>query len=189
MTEHSAAIDSRGLRLREGAGSAESHAKHRFERVFDQHGAELGRFLHQIVRDRWEAEDLLQETFAAAWREHHALSTATSQRAWLFGVARNRALMSLRRDRRKARALSRLSGRRELQQDDTSEAVAARDFLTRHLDPDDRALVVLRYLHGFSATELAELTGLTAPAIRQRTSRACRRLAAVLDAEEAAGRR
>jgi RNA polymerase sigma-70 factor (ECF subfamily) len=181
MTEHTAAIVRRHIAFQRNGYSADAAARTRFEQLFNEHAADLGRFLHQIVRDRCEAEDLLQETFVVAWREHDVLKEATSPRAWLFGVARNRALMSLRTGRRKARALARLSGR-DLRRDDGSEAVAVRDFLVRHLDPDDRALVVLRYVHGFSAAELAEASGLSAAAVRQRTSRACRRVAEALDA-------
>jgi RNA polymerase sigma factor (sigma-70 family) len=58
------------------------------------------------------------------------------------------------------------------------EIVAVRDLLARHLSPEDRALVLLRYLHDFDSRELAEMTGLTSEAIRQRLSRARARLVA-----------
>lgn len=52
------------------------------------------------------------------------------------------------------------------------------DMLARTLSPEDRALVLLRYLHGFDAVELGEMTGSTPEAVRQRLSRACARLRA-----------
>jgi RNA polymerase sigma-70 factor (ECF subfamily) len=101
-----------------------------------------------------------------------------NQEAWLYGIARNRALAALRRRRRFAGALGRLAGRYQAARED-EELVAVRDLLERHLSPEDRALVLLRYLHDFDANELAEMTGLTAEAVRQRLSRARARLSAV----------
>jgi DNA-directed RNA polymerase specialized sigma24 family protein len=51
-----------------------------------------------------------------------------------------------------------------------------RDLLVRVLSPDDRILVVLRYVHSFSAADLAAMTGRSEDAVRQRLSRARRRL-------------
>ncbi len=59
---------------------------------------------------------------------------------------------------------------------DDLELLALRDLLERHLDPEDRALLILRYLHGFEATELAAMTGRTPAAVRQRLARAKGRL-------------
>ncbi|MDP9222490.1 MAG: sigma-70 region 4 domain-containing protein, partial [Actinomycetota bacterium] len=58
------------------------------------------------------------------------------------------------------------------------EIVAVRDLLERHLDADERALLLLRYLHGFDANELAEIVGSTPQAVRQRLSRSRRALVA-----------
>ena len=38
--------------------------------------------------------------------------------------------------------------------------------LLRHLDPDDRALVLLRYWYGFQATEIAGITDRSPAAVR-----------------------
>jgi len=39
--------------------------------------------------------------------------------------------------------------------------LAVRDLLERTLEPDERALLILRYLHGFDAVEFAAMTGRT----------------------------
>lgn len=71
---------------------------------------------------------------------------------------------------------------------DPAEAAAVRDLLERHLDANDRALLILRYLHGFDAQELSEVFRMTPEAIRQRLSRLRGRLRlAAGPAEAAAG--
>lgn len=153
------------------------------EELFVRYEARLGRFLAQVTRSRPLAEDLLQETFVVALRERDRLATIANVEAWLFGIARNRALNALRCRRRGRGAFERLAALFEEREGDSSDAIAARDFLVRNVPPDERILLVLRYVHGFAATDLAVMTGRSPEAIRQQLSRACRRLAGAFEDE------
>jgi RNA polymerase sigma-70 factor (ECF subfamily) len=147
------------------------------EQLFVSCERAIGKFLVQMVGDRTLAEDLLQDVFHDAFRGRRQLALADSPVAWLYGLARNHALHALRRRRRLHRALQALSlERRNEAEELDQEMVAVRDLLERHLSVEDRALVVLRYLHGFDALELGSITGLSAEAVRQRLSRARRTL-------------
>ena len=147
------------------------------EELFATCQLRVGRYLAQMVDDRALAEDLLQDSFHDALRSRAQLPEVRNPEAWLYGIARNRALQALRRRRRFARMLYRL-GERPTSTVYDEEIVALRDLLARHLSPEDRALVLLRYLHDFDSRDLAEMTGLTSEAIRQRLSRARVRLVA-----------
>lgn len=146
------------------------------EALFREHAPELGRYLVAMVRDRALAEDLLQDTFHDALRAQTKLCGIENERAWLYGIARHRALGALRRGRRFQRAVVRLAGSREFVCEGDAELVAVLDLLERELTPELRALVLLRHVHGFQAAELAEMTGLSPEAVRQRLSRARTRL-------------
>jgi RNA polymerase sigma-70 factor, ECF subfamily len=135
----------------------------------------VGRYLAQLVGDRALAEDLLQDSFHDALRSRAQLPEVRNPEAWLYGIARNRALQAMRKRRRFDRVLRRLIDGRQTSSDD-EEVVAVRDLMARHLSPEDRALVLLRYLHDVDTSELAEMTGLTPEAVRQRLSRARARL-------------
>ena len=89
---------------------------------------------------------------------------------------------ALRRRRRYAALVAHLPLPRATVQD-SDEVLALRDLLERHLDPDERALLLLRYLHGFDATELAQIVGISPEAVRQRLSRSRRTLIAASDTE------
>lgn len=146
------------------------------EEWFEAYESELGKYLAQFVRDRALAEDLLQETFHDAYRASRALPEIDNPRAWLFGIARNHALRALRRQRRFQRALARLVLRNEEPAAIDSEAASILSLLESTLTPEDRALVLLRHVYAFDANELAEMTGRTPAAVRQRLSRARKRL-------------
>ena len=126
--------------------------------------------------------DLLQDTFHDAFRARSELVLAPNREAWLFALARNRALGALRRRRRYAALVAQLPLPRATVQD-SDEVLALRDLLERHLDPDERALLLLRYLHGFDAAELAQIVGISPEAVRQRLSRSRRKLIAASDTE------
>ncbi|MBS1878597.1 MAG: sigma-70 family RNA polymerase sigma factor [Actinobacteria bacterium] len=168
----------------DGGGEAEaSRQKEAFEDLFRSHSQRIGRFLAQIVASRQLADDLLQETFLAAWRDRARLDGLDDPEAWLFAIARNRALQALRRRRRGGSALRRLAFQRTEVEPDPVEATAVRDFIARNLDAEDRILVVLRYVHGFDANELGAITGRSPAAVRQQLSRVTRKLAGEIRAE------
>jgi RNA polymerase sigma-70 factor, ECF subfamily len=143
----------------------------------------IGKYLVQMVGDPGLAEDLLQDVFHDAFRTREQLRQVRNADAWLFGLARNRALNALRRGRRLQAALTRLA-RRSAPSEPDHELVALRDLLERHVAPEDRSLLILRYLHGFDACELGEMTGRSPGAVRQRLARARAKLIAAATEED-----
>jgi RNA polymerase sigma-70 factor (ECF subfamily) len=67
----------------------------RLEDLFSQHEQELGRFIAQLVHSRQLADDLVQETFLAAWQSRGGLDGMPRSAGMLYGIARNRVLMYL----------------------------------------------------------------------------------------------
>lgn len=147
-----------------------------FEDLVEKLSGRLALFLTQLVRDRELAEDLLQDTLLAAYTSRGQLGGVANVEAWLFGIARNRALSANRRSRRGRHALDRLGLVRREAISDPADAAATRDLLERYLEPNDRALLILRYLHGFNSQELSEVFRMSPDAIRQRLTRLRRRL-------------
>jgi RNA polymerase sigma-70 factor, ECF subfamily len=148
-----------------------------FLEIYRANEADLGRFLISVVREVSLAEDLLQDVWTVAWKDRASVADHPEPRAWLFLVARNRALHELRRSRRASRALVSLFSHPEDQVALPSQAVEVLDLLERNLCHADRALFLLRYSHGFTAAELARMAGESHEAIRKRLSRARAKLA------------
>lgn len=67
------------------------------ETLYRQHGPDVLRYLRAGFPRAGSPDDLLQETFVQAIRSGDKLAAAASPRGWLFAVARNVALMALRR--------------------------------------------------------------------------------------------
>jgi RNA polymerase sigma-70 factor, ECF subfamily len=165
---------SRPVRAR---AAAERPGTAELEQLFRRHERALGQFLRQLVNDRSLADDLIQETFLAAARERERLPSIERPKAWLFQIARNRAMHAMRGRRRALAALQRLAGELGIRRGhpeeggDPADAITVRDHLSEHLKPEERALLILRYVHGFKSPELAEIVGRSPEAVRKELSR------------------
>lgn len=63
--------------------------KRQFEQVVRAYSAELFRFAFWLCRDRFVAEDLVQETFARAWSHWDSLRDKNAPKPWLITILRN----------------------------------------------------------------------------------------------------
>ncbi|MBI3606893.1 MAG: sigma-70 family RNA polymerase sigma factor [Nitrospirae bacterium] len=65
----------------------------------DRHGDALFRFAMLRVGDRNLAEELVQETYLAAWQAKDRYAGQSSERTWLVGILKHKVADSRRRDR------------------------------------------------------------------------------------------
>src|ERR671935_2746113 len=80
-----------------------------FRELTDPYRRELQLHIYRIVGSPQDAEDLLQETLLAAWRGLEQFEERASVRAWLYRIATNRSLDSLRASRRRPEDLQRMT--------------------------------------------------------------------------------
>ncbi len=152
-----------------------------FARLVDPHRRELEAYCYRMLGSAADAQDALQETLLAAWRGLAGFEGRSSIRTWLFRIA-SRA--SLRIAEQRTRRLSQerhppLDQWAELgepvaddgwlepwigRDDDPEEVVSRRESLAlayvaalQHLPPNQRAVLILRDVLVFSASETAEL--------------------------------
>ena len=71
-----------------------------FEDFYDRYSARVFGFLLHLLRNRGEAEDVLQEAFWQVWRQADRFDCGrASAEAWVLMIARSRAVDRLRRRR------------------------------------------------------------------------------------------
>lgn len=68
----------------------------------DAHGDRLFRYALSRIRDVRAAEDLIQETFLAAFKSRDRFEGASSELTWMIGILRNKIFEHLRRQAREA---------------------------------------------------------------------------------------
>src|SRR3712207_6302712 len=62
-----------------------------FEAIFDRHHRGILSFCRHMLGSREEAEDAVQHTFAAAYRDITGSDKPIQLKAWLYTIARNRS--------------------------------------------------------------------------------------------------
>ena len=78
-----------------------SKSEETFESIFHEHWSAIHRFLSRMVMDPAEAEDLALETFYRLYKHQPDKQGDPNTRGWLFKVASNLALQSIRSFKRR----------------------------------------------------------------------------------------
>jgi RNA polymerase sigma-70 factor (ECF subfamily) len=162
-------------------------------KLYEREAPALLSYLRLFTADRGLAEEILRDTFLAAWRGAPEFAGRASARSWLFAIARRQAADALRRPR--LRAIPEDSaGLSELPSDepgpeDLALAAATRQELAvalAHLSPVHREALELTFRHGLSYSELSEVLGIPLGTVKSRLSYAKRALRALLSDDAAA---
>ena len=137
--------------------------------LYDRHARLLFNLILRILRDRADAEDVLQEVFVAVWTRAESYNpTLGPPAAWLVRIARNRAI-----DRLRANAAR---GRLADASQEVAPAAPASCPEERHdvvralgvLPPEQRELVEQAYFMGLTHSELAARFGLPLGTVKTR---------------------
>src|SRR5437660_12185132 len=75
-----------------------SHHPRNFEHTVRAYSADLYRYAYWLCRDRHLAEDIVQESFARAWKAWSELRDFAQAKAWLMTILRNEFMRSFSRN-------------------------------------------------------------------------------------------
>jgi RNA polymerase sigma-70 factor (ECF subfamily) len=177
------------------------------ESLLEQHRPELTGFAYRMLGSPFEAEDAVQETMLRAWRSFDRFEGRASLRSWLYRIATNVSLDMLGGRERRARPMDLGPARsadsplgQTLPEDtwiepipdaaaipegDPAEMAEARESIRlafvaalQHLPPRQRAVLILREVLRWRASEVAELLDTTVASVNSALQRARSALAA-----------
>jgi RNA polymerase sigma-70 factor (ECF subfamily) len=166
--------DERAWVRRAQAGSASD-----FEALFRAHWGPAYRAAYLVVRDSAAAEDIAQEAFLAAVRALDRFDRRRPFGPWLHRIVVNRAI-----DHTRARALRREVAGERAPEPVAPEPAAPDEELVEALaalGPEQRAVVVLRHLLGYTPGQIAGLLDLPRGTVNSRLRRGLDALGAELD--------
>src|ERR687898_2656653 len=136
-----------------------------FEELYRSSRDDVYAYVATLLRDRSAAEDVTAAAFERAYRKQRTYKPSRgSERAWLFGIARNAALDELRRRKRTAALAADPADLESATPEDHAEAAlrraAVRAALGR-LEPRERELVALKFHAGLDNAEIAAVLGVS----------------------------
>jgi RNA polymerase sigma-70 factor (ECF subfamily) len=153
-----------------------------FEETYQLYGAMVRNYLRRYV-GRDEADDVLQIVFLEVWRTRHRIDPCRPLEAWLFGIARKRAIDQLRSKRHEVVPVDAM---RELMGEDGDQfvermawAAEVRVALDR-LPTDQQQAIELSYFGDRSQQQIATELGVPLGTVKARMARGMHRLTATM---------
>ena len=168
----------------------------------EQHRVELTAHCYRMLGSAFEAEDAVQETLVRAWRAFDRFEGRSSVRSWLYRIATNVCFDMLKSRQRRARpmdvapsksadsplgeALPEAAWVEPIPDShvlptsgDPADVTVARESIRlafvaalQHLPPRQRAVLILREVLRWRATEVAELLDTTVASVNSALQRA-----------------
>ncbi len=174
----------------------------RVEDRLEQHRVELTGYCYRMLGSSFEAEDAVQETMVRAWRNIDRFEGRAALRSWLYRIATNVCYDALNGRQRRARPMDLgpaspaegpvggtlpeatwiepIPDGRVLPEDgDPAELAAARETVRlafvnalQHLPASQRAVLILREVLRWQASEVAELLDTSVASVNSSLQRA-----------------
>lgn len=172
------------------------------ERQLEQYRTELTGYCYRMLGSSFEAEDAVQDTMVRAWRGFDRFEGRSSLRSWLYRIATNVCLDSLSGRERRARPMDFgpagtasavlkpglpeatwiepvPDGRVLPSASDPADVAVARESVRlafiaalQHLAPRQRAVLILREVLAWKASEVAELLDTSVASVNSALQRA-----------------
>jgi RNA polymerase sigma-70 factor, ECF subfamily len=171
------------LLARAGRGDADA-----LEALYRRHGPRAMGVALRVLRQRSDAEEVLQETFIEVWRRAREYSPSRGTvEAWLLTIARTRAIDRLRSRAARGRMVEAKSAEPTESGPKLPDALsAAAEDAQRvqaallSLPSEQRMALELAYWEGLSQTEIAKRTGQPLGTVKTRVRLALLKLAGLL---------
>jgi len=152
-----------------------------------RHHARIARFILRFAGDRNLVEDLVSDTFFAAWQQAPNFENRSTVATWLLAIARYKAL-SARRRRVDAELHDKVVAT-VADPADNPEIVLQKKNRAEHLrqslaslSPEHGEVIDLVYYHDKSVKEVAEIVGVAEATVKTRMFYARRKLAEMVAA-------
>ena len=171
-----------------------------FHRFVERYRARVWGVAYGILRHREDADDIAQRVFVKVYFSVDGFESRSSLYAWVYRIAVNECYEFLRKKRlspaiESDSADDSVSTRVQMTPDPrpTPDTVAVqRDFLNKllaRIPEQDRQLLLLREVEGYSVAQLAEATGINGNTIKVRLFRTRQRLLSAANRWHSAGMR
>ena len=193
----------------EEARTTEVRGSEELELQLEQHRTELTAYAYRMLGSSFEAEDAVQESYLRAWKSFDAFEGRSTLRSWLYSIVTNVCLDMLGGKERRARPMDLAparsadiplsealpesawilpvpDGRVVPEGGDPAEVVESRESIRlafvaalQHLPPRQRAVLILREVLRWRASEVAELLDTSVASVNSALQRARATLEAV----------
>jgi len=149
-----------------------------FRTLYERYSERTLRYVFTLLRNRHLAEEVVQDTMVAVWKSAAKFAGRSKVSTWIFGIARNKALDLLRKEKRGERIPD-----TPLVSPDPSAGIQREQRVKAALETlseDHREVVFLTFYEQLSYAEISGLLGVPEGTVKSRMFHAKRKLAEAL---------
>lgn len=121
-------------------------------------------YIYKIIKNHYDAEDVLQDVFITAFYKLPSLKDDSKFKSWIYQIAYTKSLEHLRKQKR-------IVVSEIVEKVDLINAEDKMTDLINSLKPEERSLLLLKVEHGFSFNEIAVILKIKPAATRKRYER------------------
>jgi RNA polymerase sigma factor (sigma-70 family) len=158
-----------------------------FDQLFTMYSRRLHYIAYSVIKDRYLAEDVVQETFIKAYKKIDTIEDIEKVGAWLSAIAARTAIDFLRSEKRKNLVLTdesimeQMNGycATSMNTEEEVDTLLFKEELNRsmeQLSSEYQEVLVLKVDHGLKENEIASLLQLKSATVKTRLYRARKKL-------------
>lgn len=157
-----------------------------FVGIYNRYKGAVYAFCCKMLVDSEQAQDVTQETFLRIYENRDRLLKSSSFKSWLFTIARNQCLNSLRRSKRHTAFDVNLESSLPAMETpyskmEKNEQVCFVTQFIQSLKPEYREVLILREYQNLTYEEIAAVTRSSISAVKSRLFKARRKLGKVME--------
>lgn len=165
-----------------------------FHRLYDEYHQDVFQFLIYLVKNRHISEDLMHEVYIRVFRAYDRFEGKSSEKTWLFSIAKNVAIDHFRKTTVRKKHSSEFFDwetqqlvSKERIPEEVAELNEDKISLYKLLDEcsgDQKMVVIMRFFQDLSIAETADVLGWTEGKVKTTQHRAIKSLREKMNAKE-----
>lgn len=152
-----------------------------FKHLYEKYADYALRTAFAITKNKYDAADIVQETFIRIYRHIDSYDITKSFRPWFYQILINESRRYLSQKTKQAISVESAEVLDVLtKHEDLSSAAEDIMIALEFLTDNDRTLLILKYLHEFTEKELADIMQLNVNTVKSRLYRARQRVKTIM---------
>lgn len=156
-----------------------------FQELYHTINSPLFAYILSLVQNTQDAEDILQETYLKIRAAAHLYQPQGKPMAWIFTIARNLSMMTLRKQKRNTDLdMENLENNRLFATNMDIQDQLVLHTLLRDMEEAERSIILLHAVSGVKHREIAQALSIPLPTVLSKYNRGLKKLRRKLEAQK-----
>lgn len=170
-----------------------------FDSFYEKYHQDIYNYVFYMVKNKTITEDLVQDVYIRVLKSYESFRGESSEKTWAFSIARHVVFDYFRKEKRRRQYTNETLDLDEMTDFLTVDESLPDDIVIQnenvqliyklldHCSINQKQVVILRYIQGYSLQETAEILGITVSNVKTLQFRCVRKLRDLMEAEKQKG--